>query len=459
MTKYTISSICILIHECIAKSPYNMNKIASNQNGVTVNKSVQQQRRQFLRRCVLFGAGLVSSACSQRIPDAPAIQPTIEISAEVIASMAPTATAVITPTLQPTSAILNLPVAPMPGPLTLEAVGGMNDLVANAEAEGELAIIGMPRNLFGYAEIIDLFKAKYAINVRELAPNASSSEVVEIMQQTAVQPSDQLPDVVDLTHLQATYAYSRSLFQAYQVQKWNEIPDRMKDANGYWYCGYYGVIVILVNRDFVRVSPSNWLMLSSPDYMGLLAMPGDPRTSHQALHVVYSATIERTGGLTDIREGIRYFALLRNSGVMVDRLGSKSLFLLGEAAIVPMWSYLAMQIILETAGAPVVDMILPESSVAGMNVQAINAYARHPFAARLWQEHMFSDEVQVILARANAIPARFEEMQRTDIISKTLIERFPSPAQLSNVIVPDAQDMLKAKAMIEEQWQSIFAIE
>jgi putative spermidine/putrescine transport system substrate-binding protein len=200
-------------------------------------------------------------------------------------------------------------------------------------------------------------------------------------------------------------------------------------------------------------------MLSSPDYMGLLAMPGDPRTSHQALHVVYSATIERTGGLTDIREGIRYFALLRNSGVMVDRLGSKSLFLLGEAAIVPMWSYLAMQIILETAGAPVVDMILPESSVAGMNVQAINAYARHPFAARLWQEHMFSDEVQVILARANAIPARFEEMQRTDIISKTLIERFPSQAQLSNVIVPDAQDMLKAKAMIEEQWQSIFAIE
>jgi putative spermidine/putrescine transport system substrate-binding protein len=335
----------------------------------------------------------------------------------------------------------------------------MNELVAQAEAEGELAIIGMPRDLFGYAEIIDLFTTKYAITVRELQPNASSSDVVEIMQQTAVQPSDQLPDVVDLTHLQASYAHSRRLFQAYQVQTWNEIPATMKEAGGHWACGYYGVVVILVNRDFVRISPTNWMMLSNPEYMGLFAMPGDPRTSHQAQHVVYSATIERTGGLSDIREGIRYFAQLRNSGVMVDRIGTKSLFLLGEAAIVPMWSYLAMQIMAETSGAPVVEMVLPAASVAGLNVHAINAYARHPYAARLWQEHMFSDEVQLILARANAIPARFDEMQRTNNISKNLLERFPNAAILSTVIVPNAQEMLQAKDVIQEQWQSVFEIE
>lgn len=424
-----------------------------------VNQSVQQQRRAFLRRCVLFGAGFVVSACSQRTPEAPAVQPTIEISADVIASMAPTATVVVTPTLQPTSATLNLPIAPTPGPINLELAGGMNELVAKAEAEGELAVIGMPRDLFGYAEIIDLFKAKYAINVRELLPNASSSEVVELMQQTAVQPSDQLPDVVDLTHLQATYAHTRRLFQPYQVQTWPEISDRMKNPDGYWVCGYYGVIVILVNRDFVRISPSNWLLLNNPEYMGLFAMPGDPRTSHQALHVVYAATIERTGGLTDISEGIRYFTQLRNSGVMVDRIGTKLLFLLGEAAIVPMWSYLAMQIMSETSGSPIVDMVLPAASVAGLNVQAINAYARHPYAARLWQEHLFSDEVQLILARSNAIPARFDEMQRNKVIGANLLERFPSPGQISTVIVPDEKDMLQAKERIDEAWQSVFEIE
>jgi putative spermidine/putrescine transport system substrate-binding protein len=424
-----------------------------------VSQSAQQQRRLFLRRCVLFGAGFVASACSQRTPDAPAVQPTIEISAEVLASMAPTATVVVPPTLQPTSATLNLPIAPPPGPLNLDAVGGMNELVAQAEAEGELAIIGMPRDLFGYAEIIDLFKAKYAINVQELMPTASSSEVVEVMQQTAVQPSDQIPDVVDLMHLQAAYAHSRSLFQPYQVQSWGDIPDRMKLADGHWYCGYYGVIVILVNRDFVRISPSSWQMLSNPEYMGLFAMPGDPRTSHQALHVVYSATIERTGGLTDMQEGIRYFAQLRNSGVMVDRIGTKSLFLLGEAAIVPMWSYLAMQILSETAGTPAVDMVLPTASVAGLNVNAINAYARHPYAARLWQEHVFSDEVQLILARANAIPVRFDAMQRTNVLSPNMLERFPSSAQISNIIVPNEDDMLRAKGFVQDEWLSVFEIE
>ena len=200
-------------------------------------------------------------------------------------------------------------------------------------------------------------------------------------------------------------------------------------------------------------------MLSNPEYMGLFAMPGDPRTSHQALHVVYSATIERTGGLADMQEGIRYFAQLRNSGVMVDRIGTKSLFLLGEAAIVPMWSYLAMQILSETAGTPVVDMVLPTASVAGLNVNAINAYARHPYAARLWQEHMFSDEVQLILARANAIPARFDAMQRTNVISPNMLERFPSSAQISSVIVPNEDDMLRAKGFIQDEWLSVFEIE
>lgn len=423
-----------------------------------MDKSAQLMRRAFLRRCMIMGAGVVATACSQRIPDAPAVQPTIEISSDVLASILPTATVVVTPTLQPTSASLNLPVAPAPGPLNLDAIGGMNELVAKATEEGELDLIGMPRELFGFGEIIDLFKAKYDLNVREILPDASSSQVVDIMQKTAIQPSDQLPDVVDLTHLQAVYAHNRSLFQPYQVKTWNEIPDRMKEPNAHWYCGYYSVIVILVNRDFVRAAPTSWAQLNNSEFMGLLAMPGDPRTSHQALHVVYAAALERVPSLSQVREGIRYFAQLRNSGVMVDRIGTKSLFLLGEAAIVPMWSHLAMQIVTETAGTPVVEMILPTASVAGLNVQAINAYARHPFAARLWQEHFFSDEVQLILARANAIPARFEEMQRTNIIGEELLARFPNPSQIPLVAVPDEQDMLLARETVLDEWESVFEV-
>jgi len=416
-------------------------------------------RRAFLRHSAIIGAGLITSACGQRRPIAPAVQPTIVISADVLASMAPTATVVTTPTLQPTSATLNLPYAPSPGPLNLEIIGGMNELIAKAKAEGSLNIVGMPRELFGYNEIIDLFVAKYDLEIREILPNASSSEVVELMQATALQPSEQLPDVVDLTHFHALYARDRGLFQPYQVQKWFEIPDRMKDANGLWYCGYYGVIVILVNRDFVRVAPTSWAMLNNADFMGLLAMPGDPRTSHQALHVVYAATLERTGNLSNINDGVQYFAQLRNGGVLVDRIGTKSLFLLGEAAIVPMWSHLAMQIIGETAGAPVVEMILPDASVVGLNALAINAYARHPFAARLWQEHMFSDEVQLILSRVHAIPARFEEMQRTNILDEEQVSRYPDVSKLPFVTVPNQSELTQSRQVILEAWQRIFEVE
>ena len=50
------------------------------------------------------------------------------------------------------------------------APAGMEELVAAAQAEGELTVIALPRNWCNYGEVIDSFAAKYGIKVNEVDP-------------------------------------------------------------------------------------------------------------------------------------------------------------------------------------------------------------------------------------------------------------------------------------------------
>ena len=45
-----------------------------------------------------------------------------------------------------------------------------------------------------------------------------------------------------------------------------------------------------------------------------------------------------------------------------------------------------------------------------MYVQAISKYAPHPNAAKLWMEHLYSDEGQLIWLKGYCNPIRYEDM-------------------------------------------------
>ncbi len=59
-------------------------------------------------------------------------------------------------------------------------------------------------------------------------------------------------------------------------------------------------------------------------------------------------------------------------------------------------------------------MIVPKSGVvAGVYVQAISAYAPHPNAAKLWLEHLYSDEGQIGWLKGYCHPIRFNNLVET----------------------------------------------
>jgi putative spermidine/putrescine transport system substrate-binding protein len=59
-----------------------------------------------------------------------------------------------------------------------QAGGGMDALVAAAKAEGQLNVIGLPRDWAHYGALIDGFKRQYGLKVKELSPNAISQDEI-----------------------------------------------------------------------------------------------------------------------------------------------------------------------------------------------------------------------------------------------------------------------------------------
>src|ERR1700760_4103142 len=125
----------------------------------------------------------------------------------------------------------------------------MDELVAAAKKEGQLTVIALPHDWCGYGDVIAGFKAKYPeIKVNELNPDAGSGDEIEAIKANKGNTGPQAPDVIDVGLSFGPTAKKDGLIQPYKVSTWASIPDTAKDADGYWYGDYYGVLAFEVNK-------------------------------------------------------------------------------------------------------------------------------------------------------------------------------------------------------------------
>src|SRR6478736_6037657 len=166
---------------------------------------------------------------------------------------------------------------------------GMDDLVAAAKKEGTLTTIALPHDWCGYGDVIAGFKAKYGLEVNELNPDAGSGDEIEAIKANKGNTGPQAPDVIDVGLSFGPSAKADGLIQPYKVSTWDSIPDSAKDADGFWYGDYYGVLSFIVNDDLVKNAPKTWADLMKPDYANQFALAGDPRAANQAISAVHAA--------------------------------------------------------------------------------------------------------------------------------------------------------------------------
>ncbi|WP_244487974.1 ABC transporter substrate-binding protein [Aureimonas sp. Leaf454] len=334
----------------------------------------------------------------------------------------------------------------------------MDELVAAAKAEGQLTTIALPHDWCGYGAVIEGFKAKYGLTVNELNPDAGSGDEIEAIKANKDNKGPQAPDVIDVGLSFGPTAKAEGLIQPYKVSTWDEIPAETKDADGYWYGDYYGVLAFEVNKDIVKDIPADWADLLKPDYANSVALAGDPRTANQAIQGVYAAGLSRAGGDASkaAEAGLEFFGELNKAGNFVPVIGKAASVAQGATPILIRWDYNALADRDTLAGNPEIEVVVPKTGVvAGVYVQAISAYAPHPNAAKLWMEYLYSDEGQLGWLKGYCHPIRFNAMSKAGKIPADLLAKLPEASAYEKAVFPSLDEQNASKAKITADWDKV----
>ncbi|WP_376871852.1 ABC transporter substrate-binding protein [Albirhodobacter sp. R86504] len=335
----------------------------------------------------------------------------------------------------------------------------MAALEAAAKAEGMLTTIALPHSWCGYGDVIAGFKAKYPeITVNELNPDAGSADELEAIRANKDNTGPQAPDVIDVGLSFGPAAKEEGLLQPYKVAAWDEIPDAVKDAEGYWYGDYYGVLSFMVNKDMVDNTPADWADLLKPEYNGMVALAGDPRASNQAILAVLAAGVAAGGapGADSGQKGLEYFAEMNKTGNFVPVIGKPGTLAQGSTPIVINWDYNALAAKDSLNGNPPLEVVVPENGVvAGVYVQGISAYAPHPNAAKLWMEYIYSDEGQNLWLKGYCHPARFNAMVKAGKVPQDLIDALPPAAAYEKAVFPSLDEQAANKDAVTGGWDAV----
>ncbi|PQV56679.1 putative spermidine/putrescine transport system substrate-binding protein [Defluviimonas denitrificans] len=335
----------------------------------------------------------------------------------------------------------------------------MADLEAAAKAEGMLTTIALPHSWCGYGDVIAGFKAKYPdITVNELNPDAGSADELEAIRANIGNTGPQAPDVLDVGLSFGPQAKEEGLIQPYKVATWDEIPDSIKDADGYWYGDYYGVMSFMVNKDLVENTPMDWPDLLKPEYAQQVALAGDPRASNQAILGVLAAGLAAGGaaGKEAGEKGLDYFKQMNEAGNFVPVIGKAGTLAQGATPVVIAWDYNALSWRDSLNGNPPVEVVVPASGVlAGVYVQAISAHAPHPNAAKLWMEYLYSDEGQTLWLKGYCHPARFNAMSAAGKIPQDLLDALPPAEGYAKAYFPTLDEQAGNKEAVVSGWDAV----
>ena len=334
-----------------------------------------------------------------------------------------------------------------------DAGADLEAINAAANEEGQVNLIALPDTWANYVGVIASFGEKYPdIEHPVQAPEASSAE--EIVAVETQRGSDTMPDVIDVSPAVALQSVTDGIFDPYEPSLWDEIPENLRDPDGNWVGAYYGIMSIGVNTTLVETVPASFAELNNPDYAGMVSLNGDPREAGAAFAAVMAASIANGGSFDDIMPGIEFFAELQAAGILNETQVTEASVLAGETPIVLDWTYNFPGLVpkIEEAGFTF-EYAVPSDGVYGSYyAQGVVAGGPHPNAARLWIEHILSDEGALQYLEGGAIPARYAAMVESGVITDDMLGNLPAPELIEQVSFPNADQIAAAQAALTENW-------
>lgn len=330
------------------------------------------------------------------------------------------------------------------------AFGGMDALVAAAKKEGSLNAITLPRDWANYGAIMDAFTKKYGIKINDENPEGSSQDEINAI--TTRKGQGRAPDVVDIGSSFAVSGAQQGLFAPYKVATFSDIPTGMADPNGDWYYDYGGYISIGCNASKVKECPTTFADLLKPEYKGMVALNGDPTQANAAFSGVFAAALANGGSLDNIQPGLDFFAKLKKAGNFNPVQSTQATVESGETPISVDWDYLNSGYASEfkSKGLNWQVNVPTDGQYANYYNQAINKWAPHPAAARLWEEFLYSTEGQNLFMGGFARPVEFNAMKAAGTLDTAAAAKLAAVSGTPQLATPD--QLTKAKNVLAAGW-------
>ena len=324
----------------------------------------------------------------------------------------------------------------------------MTELVAEARKEGHLNLIATPPEWANYAEIIPTFSKKYGVPNTVDNPEGSSGEEVQAV--ISLKGQSRAPDAVDVGPGFAVGPSNQGLYAKYFVSNWKTIPRAMKDGRGFWAGDYWGVMAFGANLNVVNAVPTDWSDLFNIN--AKFALNDDPRKANAAFSGVFAAALANGGSLNDITPGIDFFAKLNKAGKFQAVNVTPQTVASGQTPVTMDWDYNQLGYKKTYTNFKWAVSVPKSGAYGGYYCQAINATAPHPFAARLWEEFLYSDQGQLLFLKGFAHPARFPDLVARKVIPKALLAALPAPSLYAGVKFASLAQITNAKNIVAAQW-------
>ena len=264
----------------------------------------------------------------------------------------------------------------------------MKDLIAAAQAEGELTVYGSCEEEY-LAAACEHFQELYGIKVNY--QRLSTGEVQAKIEEEKGNPS------ADVWFGGTTDPYNvlakEDLLEPYAAQNASHLlSDMYKDPDGKWYGIYKGILGFMVNTDeLTRMNleaPADWQDLLKPEYKGLVWL-SNYNTAGTA-KLVINTMIQKYGH----DEGIQYLVDLDKNIEVYTKSGSGPSKNVGTGECVIGIGFLhdgITQIV--DNGYENVQLVIPSSGTSfEVGATAIFKGAAHSNAAKLWIEYALSPE-------------------------------------------------------------------
>ena len=265
---------------------------------------------------------------------------------------------------------------------------GMDDLIAAAQAEGELTVYGSCEEEY-LAAACQHFQEVFGIKVNY--QRLSTGEVQAKIEEEKGNPS------ADVWFGGTTDPYNvvakEGLLEPYAAQNASHLlSDMYKDSDGNWYGIYKGILGFMVNTDeLARMNleaPADWQDLLKPEYKGLVWL-SNYNTAGTA-KLVINTMIQKYGH----DEGIQYLVDLDKNIEVYTKSGSGPSKNVGTGECVIGIGFLhdgITQIV--DNGYTNVELVIPSSGTSfEVGATAIFKGAAHSNAAKLWIEYALSPE-------------------------------------------------------------------